>query len=176
MQEWSCVSTDADAACQALTAAGGRPTLRSIMRRIYGTCVLLSGFGVLLRGPSGSGKSDLALRLIDGGARLIADDQVELVPSDRCLLARAPAALHGLIEIRGIGIQRVEAAGPSPLGLVVDLGAEAERLPEVETADLLGFAIRRLTLPAFHASTPAKLRFAAACLARGALDPVPASP
>jgi serine kinase of HPr protein (carbohydrate metabolism regulator) len=146
------------------------------MRRIHGTCVLLSGFGVLLRGPSGSGKSDLALRLIDGGARLVADDQVELVPSGRRLLAQAPESLRGLIEIRGIGIQRMEAAGPSPLGLVVDLCAEEERLPEMETADLQGFAIRRLALPAFHASTPAKLRFAAARLAEGALAPVPVPP
>ena len=73
---------------------GPAPHPPHIMRRIHGTCVLLSGLGVLLRGPSGSGKSDLALRLIDGGARLVADDQVELIPAEGRLLARAPEALQ----------------------------------------------------------------------------------
>jgi HPr kinase/phosphorylase len=135
------------------------------MQRIHGTCVLLSGLGVLLRGPSGSGKSDLALRLIDGGARLVADDQVELDRDGDVLRARAPRPLAGLIEARGVGIMPVEAEEEVPVGLVVDLlpaTGETERLPEVETTDLLGVPVRRLTLHAFHASAAAKLRLAAA--------------
>ncbi|HSK40504.1 MAG TPA: HPr kinase/phosphatase C-terminal domain-containing protein [Arenibaculum sp.] len=151
------------------------------MQRLHGTCVLISRLGVLLRGPSGSGKSDLALRLIDAGARLVADDQVELSREDGRIVARAPDRLAGLIEVRGIGILRIDAAERADVGLVVDLVPSdgrigrppIDRLPEVETETLLGSTIRRLTLPAFHASTPAKLRLAAAALARGGLEPVP---
>jgi len=79
------------------------------MLRIHGTCVALSGLGVLLRGPSGSGKSDLALRLIDGGAKLVADDQVELaLDAAGRVMARAPATLSGLLEVRGIGPAKLE--------------------------------------------------------------------
>lgn len=146
------------------------------MQRIHGTCVLLSGLGVLLRGPSGSGKSDLALRLIDGGARLVADDQVELDRDGQELRARAPHPLAGLIEVRGVGLMPMDAVEDAPVGLVVDLlpaAGDAERLPEVETTELLGVAVRRLTLHAFHASAAAKLRLAAAAQAAGRLRPVP---
>ncbi|WP_323378493.1 HPr kinase/phosphorylase [Skermanella mucosa] len=146
---------------------------------IYGTCVALSGFGVLLRGPSGSGKSDLALRLIDGGARLVADDQVELsLDAAGRVMARAPKPLAGLLEVRGIGILPVDAVRAAPVGLVVDLGDDdrIERLPEVETCPLLDRPIRRVALAPFHASTPAKVRLAAARLKAGALEPVPERP
>ena len=146
------------------------------MMRIYGTCVALSGLGVLLRGPSGSGKSDLALRLIDGGARLVADDQVELaLDAAGRVMARAPRALDGLLEVRGIGILKMKTVRTAPVTLVVDLDSDdrVERLPEVETCLLLDRPIRRVVLAPFHASTPAKLRLAAAKLAAGALDPVP---
>jgi len=146
------------------------------MIRIYGTCVALSGLGVLLRGPSGSGKSDLALRLIDGGARLVADDQVELsLDAAGRVMAQAPRALVGLLEVRGIGILKFDTMAAAPVTLVADLSADdqVERLPEIETCPLLDRAIRRMALAPFHASTPAKLRLAAARLAAGTLEPVP---
>ena len=108
---------------------------------VHGTCVALAGIAVLLRGPSGSGKSDLALRLIDRPgfghgtslieARLVADDQVIVSRNGDGLEASAPERLTGLLEIRGLGIVRVEPAGPTHLGLVVDLVAAAriERYP-----------------------------------------------
>ncbi|MDE0940637.1 MAG: HPr kinase/phosphatase C-terminal domain-containing protein, partial [Pirellulales bacterium] len=71
---------------------------------VHATCVAIGEVGVLLRGPSGSGKSDLALRLIEGGAKLVADDQVVLSEVAGSLLASAPAALRGKIEVRGCGI------------------------------------------------------------------------
>ncbi len=146
------------------------------MLRIHGTCVALSGLGVLLRGPSGSGKSDLALRLIDGGAKLVADDQVELaLDAAGRVMARAPATLSGLLEVRGIGILKMNAVRTAPVGLVADLTPEdqVERLPEAETCLLLDRHVRRLALAPFNDSTPAKLRLAASMLSAGSLAPVP---
>ena len=146
------------------------------MLRIYGTCVALSGLGVLLRGPSGSGKSDLALRLIDGGAKLVADDHVELsLDAAGRVMARVPKTLAGLLEVRGIGILRMDSIRTAPVGLVVDLTPDdqVERLPEIETCVLLDQHIRRLALAPFHCSTPAKVRLAASRLSTGSLAPVP---
>jgi len=137
--------------------------------------VLLSGTGVLLRGPSGCGKSDLALRLIDGGARLVADDQVLVSPGPAAPAASAPPTLHGLLEVRGLGILRFAAADEAPLGLLVDLvGPErVERLPEIEEEDVLGVPVRRIALAPFHASAAAKVRLAAERIGAGTLLPVP---
>src|SRR3546814_17418763 len=74
------------------------------MLRVHATCIAIDGRGILLRGPSGSGKSDLALRLIDGGALLVADDQVILTEADGELTASAPATTAGRMEVRGIGV------------------------------------------------------------------------
>lgn len=152
------------------------------MVTIHGTCVLVDGVGVLLRGPSGGGKSDVALRLLDGGARLVADDQVELRMHQGRLLATAPASLAGLLEVRGVGILRMAeartAAGPVEIGLVADLVPHdrVERLPEPETAVLLDAAVPRVALAPFDASTPAKLRLAAAAARDGTLGMVPPFP
>ena len=146
------------------------------MVTIHGTCVLVSGIGVLLRGASGSGKSDLALRMIDAGARLIADDRVELHMEQGRLMATAPAALAGLLEIRGVGILPVPTAAEAEVRLVVDLAPRdrVERLPEPETAPLLDASVPRLSLCPFDASTPAKLRLAAMAAKAGTLGEVPA--
>jgi serine kinase of HPr protein (carbohydrate metabolism regulator) len=127
---------------------------------IHATSVDLGGMGVLLRGPSGSGKSDLALRLIDGGAMLIADDQTELTTQNGQLIASPPASIQGMIEVRGLGLYHLAYAAAVPIGLVVDLVAEdhVERLPDPETETMQGVAVARLRLSAFNASTPAKLR------------------
>lgn len=147
------------------------------MVTIHGTCVLVSGVGVLLRGPSGGGKSDVALRLIDGGALLVADDRVELRMDQGRLMATAPKALAGLIEVRGVGILRVPTAEAAPVGLIVDLVPHdaIERLPEPETAVLLDAAVPRVAIAAFDASTPAKLRLAAAAARAGTLGEVPSA-
>ena len=117
---------------------------------------------VLLRGPSGCGKSDLALRLIDAGACLVADDQTELSRRGDALFANAPATIAGLIEVRGLGIVRVEAAPAAPVALVVDLVPpdRVERLPEGRTETLLGIALPLIALAPFEASAAAKLRLA----------------
>ena len=119
---------------------------------------------VLLRGPSGAGKSDLALRLIDQGARLVADDQTELTPSDGVLLARAPQSIQGKMEVRGLGIAELAPLCDVPLGLVVDLvdGQSVERLPDSDSCTILGVRLPVVRFDPFEASTPAKLRLALA--------------
>ena len=117
----------------------------------------------MLRGASGAGKSDLGFRLMDRGFALVADDRVELRRDGERLLARAPAALSGLIELRGIGIVAVDApVVEAPIGLVVDLVAPeaVERLPEPAVAAYLGAAVPLLALDPFAASAPAKIAFA----------------
>jgi serine kinase of HPr protein (carbohydrate metabolism regulator) len=132
------------------------------MHIVHATCVAFDGRGVLLRGASGSGKSDVALRCLAEGARLVADDQVMLARKGGNVLASAPPALHGLIEIRGLGIMRVDAAAEAEIALVADLTepASIERLPDRRHCDLLGLELPWLALAPFHASAAAILRFA----------------
>ncbi len=134
------------------------------MALVHGTCIDVAGAGVLLRGPSGSGKSDLALRLIDRGARLVADDQVEVTAAGGDLVAVAPTALAGLLEVRGLGVLRIEVAVSARLELVVDLVAPeaVNRMPEGQMAKIEGVALPLLRLAPFQASAAAKVRLAAA--------------
>ncbi len=139
---------------------------------IHATCVALDGpsgqKGILLRGPSGAGKSDLALRLIDEGARLVADDRCELSldeagpGAEPRVIARAPSILAGRMEARGLGIVEAPRVAEAPVALIVDLvrGDAVERLPEPAREDLLGVALPCLALDPFEVSAPAKLRLA----------------
>ncbi|OIR08008.1 HPr kinase/phosphorylase [mine drainage metagenome] len=132
------------------------------MTLIHGSSVMVAGAGVLIRGPSGGGKSDLALRLIDQGALLVADDQTRLTRREDGLRMSCPAAIAGLLEVRGLGIVRLPYRAAAPLRLVVDLvpEAEIERLPDPEPVALLGLALPRLRLCPWQASAPAKVRLA----------------
>ena len=145
------------------------------MKTIHGTGVLIAGAGVLLCGKSGAGKSDLALRLIDGGAVLIADDRVEVRVDQGKVIASAPASLAGLLEVRGVGLMRVPFAPEGELHLVVDLVKPdaVERLPEPEWTVVASGRLPRLALAPFEASAPAKLRLAAAAARSGRLGEVP---
>lgn len=132
------------------------------MIQVHGTCVAIGDAAVLLRGRPGSGKSDLALRLIDAGARLVADDYVEIDSCDGRLLASPPATIAGLLEVRGLGIARLPHLSRVPLALVIDLvaGEAVERLPEEQMEDFLGVSLRRLAFDPREASSPAKVRLA----------------
>lgn len=135
------------------------------MTLIHATAVAdpASGRAVLLRGPSGSGKSDLALRLIDRGWRLVADDQVEIEARAGRLIASAPPVIAGRMEVRGLGIVAQPPFGDATVVLVVDLVAPdaIERLPEPVHCILAGVDLPLLLLAPFEASAAAKVRLAA---------------
>jgi len=138
---------------------------------VHATAVAIEGGAILLRGPPGAGKSDLALRLIEDGARLIADDQTLLRRAGNHVLVRAPAAVAGLIEVRGVGILRVDYLDEAPLALVVDLvpSTEVERSPDDRFEVVLGLPIRMIALAPFEASAVAKLRLARRALPHAAV-------
>ena len=144
---------------------------------IQATCVVVDGLGVLLRGPPGSGKSELALQLIDGGARLVADDGVELRRQGERLFARlppdAPGSVRGRIELRGLGILPAPAVAEAPLDRVIDLVPTdaLERLPEPMTVELLGVDIPLLRLSAQEPSAAAKVRLAVRAGPRSIIPP-----
>jgi len=131
--------------------------------RLHGTSVEVEGIGILLMGPPGSGKSDLALRLIDEGARLIADDYTELSLKGGRLWASAPEAIAGKMEVRGVGLLEIGAAVGCELRCVIELSeaSAVERLPDVAAKDILGVSVERFVLAPFEASAPAKLRLIA---------------
>ncbi len=112
--------------------------------------------GILIEGPSGSGKSDLALRALDHGFRLVADDRVLLWAADGRLWGRAPDTLRGLLEVRGVDVLRVEPLGFCEVALLVRLGTP-ERIPQDTSETILGVAVPLLTADPFESSAPAKL-------------------
>ncbi len=138
---------------------------------IHASCVAIGGRGILLRGPSGSGKSDLALRLIDRytDCRLVSDDRTDLVMREGILYAHAPARIAGLLELRGVGIVTLPFQAEAAIALLVDLVPRetVPRLPIEEgghqadrSVTLAGLTLPGLALHAFDASTPAKIRLA----------------
>jgi hypothetical protein len=133
--------------------------------QIHASCVALAGTGVLLRGPAGAGKSDLALRLVDGGGMLVADDLCEIRREGGRLLADLPEAVdarfRGRIELRGIGFLTLPYAGATPLSLVADLTSVAGERDSPGEAVYLGIALPLVVLDPFRASAAARLRLLA---------------
>jgi len=129
---------------------------------LHATCVAIGECGVLLRGPSGSGKSDLALRLIDQytDTMLVADDRVDVTAENGALYATAPAAIAGQLEVRGVGIVALAHRAGVQLCLLADLREPQHipRLPEPLSEEILGVRLARLVLAPFEASALAKLR------------------
>ena len=125
--------------------------------RLHASCIAVDGRGLLILGPSGSGKSSLALQMIGLGASLVADDQVEVTRIGQTLVAGAPPALAGLIEARGVGLLRTETVTGVPLCLAVDLGQPAPpRLPERHGIMVLDTRIDLVKAP-LNAHLPAAL-------------------
>lgn len=123
------------------------------METVHATAVALDGRAVLLLGPSGSGKSDLALRLVAAGWQLVADDRVVVTVDDGQLIASAPPRLAGLLEVRGVGIVP-EPTAPAPIALALDLARRPDRLPEAETLPLAGLSVPLLPFDPFGDSAP----------------------
>jgi HPr kinase/phosphorylase len=145
---------------------------------IHATCIVLAraglafkaspGAGILLLGRSGSGKSDLALRLIARGAKLVSDDRTDLFVERGKLVARAPMSIRGLIEVRGLGIVALPSAAKARIALAVSLGGAKARLPQPEDYKSpfdLSAPVPLLRLAPFEASAPEKIVLAAAAFA-----------
>lgn len=147
--------------------AAGEPASAPRATLLHATAVAVEGSAALLTGPSGSGKSDLALRMLTGAfrdrgrmltARLVSDDQVVVERAGDRLRVRAPDAIAGLVEVRDIGLVTFDHLPEAEARLIVDLRGAGERLPDPgERREVLGVPLPVLRLDAFHASAPAKV-------------------
>ncbi|MGC6511817.1 MAG: HPr kinase/phosphorylase [Parvibaculales bacterium] len=143
------------------------------MTSLHANCVSVGGYGVLLRGPAGAGKSDLTLRLVDRNmALLVGDDQIQLETDGGVVTASPAPQLAGLLHVTHVGIVRRAYLSAVPLGLIVDLVPPNERtalplLPEPDTDLVCGVNLPRLSLCAFEDSAPEKLVCAAALVHKG---------
>jgi serine kinase of HPr protein (carbohydrate metabolism regulator) len=130
---------------------------------LHASTVALDGRAVLISGPSGSGKSDLALRLLDRGFTLVSDDQTIIKRDGSRLIAAAPPTIAGKLEIRGIGIVEVERINDVPVALLVELTSDIQRLPDdARERPILGIPLPLISIDAMTASAPSKVALALA--------------
>ena len=128
---------------------------------LHSSTVAKDDRAVLITGPSGSGKSDLALRLLDRDFVLVSDDQTIVRREGDRLLATAPPTIAGKLEVRGIGIVDVDRAGDTPVALVVELRSDIERLPDDSRERLiLGIGVPLISVDAMTASAASKVALA----------------
>jgi serine kinase of HPr protein (carbohydrate metabolism regulator) len=128
---------------------------------VHASSVAKDGRAVLITGPSGSGKSDLSLRLLDHGFLLVSDDQTLVRRNGDRLLASAPSQIAGKLEVRGIGIVEVEAVGDVPVSLLVELRSDIERLPDdSQSRSILGIEVPVVSVDAMTASASSKVAIA----------------
>ena len=128
---------------------------------VHASTVATGRRAVLLSGPSGSGKSDLALRLIDRGFTLVSDDQTIVRREGDRLIAKAPPTIAGKLEVRGLGIVEMETASNIPVALFVELTSDIERLPdENRERSILGVELPLISIDARTASAPSKVALA----------------
>jgi len=128
---------------------------------LHASCVAIDGRAVIITGPSGTGKSDLALRLIDRGAALVSDDYTIVRRVQNALRATAPANIAGLIEVRGIGLVPMPNLEDVPVALIVSLDSPVDRLPEPDRSrHIAGVAIPLMSVSPHEASAPLKVELA----------------
>src|SRR6185312_1520957 len=140
-----------------------RPTTgpRLSAETVHASAVAVDGRAVLITGPSGSGKSDLALRLLDRGFTLVSDDQTVVKKDGDRLLASAPPTIAGKLEIRGMGIVEMDRADNVPVALIVELTGDIQRLPDdSRERPILGVRLPLMTIDAMTASASAKVSLA----------------
>jgi serine kinase of HPr protein (carbohydrate metabolism regulator) len=128
---------------------------------IHASTVAVDGRAVLISGPSGSGKSDLTLRLLDRGFTLVSDDQTIVKREGDRLIASAPPNIKGKLEIRGIGIVDMETVENAPVALYVELTSEIVRLPDDRRErPVLGVNLPLISVDAQTASAASKVSLA----------------
>ena len=128
---------------------------------VHASTVAMDGRAVLISGPSGSGKSDLTLRLLDRGFTLVSDDQTLVRREEDRLIASAPPTIAGKLEIRGIGIVDMEHVNDMPVALLVELTSDIQRLPDDNRErPILGLSLPLISIDAMAASAPSKVALA----------------
>lgn len=125
---------------------------------VHASAVSIAGHAVLISGRPGSGKSDLALRLIDRGAVLVSDDYTIITRSGKKLLASPPETIRGRIEVRGIGLVELPHETAVPVALVIDIDEPVPRMPEPDRTRLIAnIEVPLFALAAYDASAPIKV-------------------
>jgi len=135
--------------------------IRLSSETVHASCVAIDGRAVLITGPSGSGKSDLTLRLLDRGFALVSDDQTLVKKTATRLTASAAPTIRGKLEIRGIGIVEMEQVDDQPVALVVELTSDIQRLPDdSRERPIMGVAVPLISVDAMSASAASKVALA----------------
>lgn len=133
---------------------------------VHASTVAIDGRAVLIAGRPGSGKSDLALRLIDRGATLVSDDYTIVARSGSGLVATPPETIKGRMEVRGIGLVDMPHLAGVPVALMVTVEEEVPRMPEPgETRLVAGIALPMMAFSPFEASAPIKVELALKAIA-----------
>jgi serine kinase of HPr protein (carbohydrate metabolism regulator) len=128
---------------------------------LHASTVASNGRAVLITGPSGSGKSDLALRLLDRGFTLVSDDQTVVKRDGDRLLATAPSTIAGKMEVRGLGIVEMEHVDNVPVALIVELRSDIDRIPDdSRERPILGIRLPIVGIDAMPASAASKVALA----------------
>lgn len=146
---------------QPLQGAGPRLSAETL----HASTVAKEGRAVLITGPSGSGKSDLVLRLLDRGFALVSDDQTIVKKAGDRLVATAPPTISGKLEIRGIGIVELDCVADVPIALIVEITTDITRMPDDSRERLiLGVPVPLVSIDAMTASAASKVAFALDCM------------
>ena len=128
---------------------------------LHASSVAIDGRAVIISGPSGSGKSDLALRLLDRGFVLVSDDRTIVRKESGKVVASSPDTIRGKLEIRGVGIVEMPTVADVAVALVVELTSDIQRLPDdSRNRNILGIEIPMISVDAMTASAPSKVALA----------------